>query len=624
MRKYLLGLAAVLFPAVLLFPDGQGFARDWPNHVWMVGYHGEYLRQHGTFPVVANTAEVGGMTFSVFYGYLFYPLLGLFATHLHPEIVVRLAAVLLFAAQYVCVRKTMRRLKADENLAAGVACLTVWSVYALTNLYSRSALTEFFAVGVLTCAVCAWFDLLRAESVAAVWRRALWFVLLLTVAMGFHPLTGLYSLPLLPVLLFALPGRTVALRRLVPACAVSGVAAVVVLAPWVYAVRHFEKDMVIGDLTAEICDMSAHLDRWQTRLNPLPSDVRCDLESPTTVSTPYLDSQIGWPLLAFAAGFAGVLVWQNTTGRARLAAGVFLAAPVAYTLAMIYLSLHAKAFDNLPAAFKKVQFLYRIVSFVNIGILLVPLFALLWAARNRPAGAPRVAVSPVFLCFALTYAGFCVLLKLQHAEVSRVPPPETVKAFAAAGIDYRTGTGHRRWVKNAADRDSMARLPISSYGHATFVTPRYLPPLAPDEAARATACWLGVETRGGYFGENHRLTVTLDRPGYISTQVLVFPWNRFEVDGQAVPAAELRSWAGGPGVCTSIPVPAGTHTLLYRFEPDRKWRVLHRTSRIVLAVWVLAIAGLGAARLVRRRSPAAVPVAPPAPADVPVPLPKAA
>ncbi len=104
MRKYLLGAAGVAFPAVLLYPSGQGFAPDWVNHVWMVGYVGEYLRQHGTFPAVANTTQVGGMAFPLFYGYLLYPLLGLAATYLHPEIVVRLAAVAMFATQYVCVR----------------------------------------------------------------------------------------------------------------------------------------------------------------------------------------------------------------------------------------------------------------------------------------------------------------------------------------------------------------------------------------------------------------------------------------------------------------------------------------------------------------------------------------
>src|SRR5262249_31092432 len=103
MRKYLIGTAAVLFPSLLLWPSGEGFALEWGNHVWLVGYFGEYFRQHLAMPAGIHTPEVGGLAYPVFYGYLLYPLLGFASARLHPEVVVRLAALLALAGQYVCV-----------------------------------------------------------------------------------------------------------------------------------------------------------------------------------------------------------------------------------------------------------------------------------------------------------------------------------------------------------------------------------------------------------------------------------------------------------------------------------------------------------------------------------------
>jgi hypothetical protein len=595
MRKYAVGIAAIAFPAALLWPTGAGFARDWANHVWMVGYFGEYFHQHGTFPAVANTADVGGMTFPIFYGYLFYPLLGLAATHLHPDIVVRGAAVALLAAQYVAVRKTMRRLKAADGLASGAACLVVWSVYGLTNLYSRSAVTEFFAVGVLTCAACAWFDLLRAASAGAAWRRGLRFGLLLTLAMGFHPITGLYALSLFGVLPFALPARRAALGRIVPVSAVAALGAVVVLAPWVYAVRQFQRDLTVSG-AARIFDFRDSLDHWRTRLHPLPSDARCDRAAPGDVSTAYLDCQVGLPLLILAAGLAGGVVRR---GRARVAATAFLVPPLAYSAAMLYLSLDAAAFDDLPAVLRSVQFLYRLVSYVNIGFLLIPLFALLWAARHRPAGAPRVAVPPVLLCFVLTYAGFCVVLKLQHAAATRSPAPTGPETWADGTTDDRP-PNDGRWLKNGTDRARLARLPRTSYGHNDYGTPRALAPLAPPDRERLVPRGLEVETHFGCFGDSRALTVTMDRSGYVGTNVLTFPWNRFEVDGRPVPEDELRGWYAGD-IYTAVPVPAGTHTIRHGFEPDRTWQLLRRVGQATLLIWAGVVA-LGAARPARGRS----------------------
>jgi hypothetical protein len=610
-----IGTVAVLLPASLLYPDGTGFARDWLNHVWMVGYTGEYFRQHLAFPVVYNTETVAGGASPVFYGYLFYPLLGLFATHLNAEYVVRAAAVVALALQYAAVRRTVLRLGGSTRTATCVAALTIWSTYGLTNLYNRAALTEFFAIAALTCAVCEWFDLLRAESRRDVWRLGLRFGLNLTLAMGFHPITGLYALPMLPVLALALPGRRASLKQLAAVCTVAATASALVLAPWVFAVATLSNKLDMAKHTAKISTgpIFDTLDCWQTRLNPLPTDARCYEAGPNEVSTPYLDAQISWPLLILGSGVA-YRALRSVTGSERYKLVALLLVPVGYGLVMLFLSLTPAAFDHLPNSFKAVQFLYRIVSFVNLAALLLILFALALVAQRGTAERP-LTVPATFLAVAATYGSVCVLLKLQHAQTAVLPEATVIQVLGGHDPVYQQNPGHRRLVRTDTDRAQLVQV-AGMCGLIAYGTPNLLPQMETDSGAPALHLPFGLETRGGYFGEAHRITATAEQPTYLATPVLVFPWNRFLVDGEPVPVERLRAW-NGAGKMTAVPIPAGTHTVQYVVEPNRTWLRLHRVSQRVLVAWVLALAVLSL-RARRANRTAEVPVADDEPAAPPL------
>jgi hypothetical protein len=103
--RHLLRAAAVLLPTLMLLPTGLAFGVDWGNHLWLVGSFGDHFRRAGRMPLVLDTQEISGLAFPVFYGYLLYPALGLFSAILHPEIVVKTAVVVLFAAQFAAVRQ---------------------------------------------------------------------------------------------------------------------------------------------------------------------------------------------------------------------------------------------------------------------------------------------------------------------------------------------------------------------------------------------------------------------------------------------------------------------------------------------------------------------------------------
>jgi hypothetical protein len=609
-RKYLIGAAAVLFPALMLVPRGQGFYVDWHNHVWLVGYFGEFFRQHHRMPVSLTTSEYAGLAQPVFYGYLFYPLLGLLSVRLHPEVVVRAAAVLLFAAQYVCVRKTLRRLGAAEALASAVACLVVWATYGLTNLYNRSALPEFFATGLVTCAVCSWFDLLAAAAAAAVWRRALRFGLLFTLAAGTHPITAAYSLPLLAVLAAGLlprpvgPGR----RTRLAALAVAALLGTIALAPWLWAVHRLGGDLFIADY-AGIIDMTEYIDHWACRLAPLPFDVRLLGRNPADVSTPYLDAQINVPLLVLCVALLGRVVRDAGRGR-RLRTAAFAAVPLLYAAAMLGLSLWPGAFRFLPRACCMLQFPYRLVSYVNLGLLLVPLFLLYRAraGRGRLRLPLRAGAPAVLLCFVLTLAGAGVAVKLVHSHAATIPETFHVAKWARYGRAYTHSVGPPRLFKTAEDRERLAHLPPSFCTYFDYTTPHWLKELPADEEASVPVVFLGA----GGFGQCGARTVGLARAGHVGTEVAAFPWNRLLVDGREVPAGRLRAWRPArlapwnEALQVVVPVPAGVHVLEHRFVPERTWQRLHRVAWPVLLAWALGVGCWTAAGVVwrRRRVPA--------------------
>jgi hypothetical protein len=573
------------------------FNLDWSNHLWLVGYHSEFYRQHGRMPLALDTPQFGGAAFPLFYGCLFYQVLGWAGTYLNPEVVVRGAAVLLLAAQWLMARRALCRLGASDGLAASMACLLTWAIYPLTNLYSRSALPEFFAVGLLTCALCAWVGLVRASRGRQLARRSLVFGLCYTLAAGSHPITALYSLPLLALLACTLVVWRPRLprRQLLAALAACALLGLIVLSPWCYVLVKFRSGLSITR-DPVIHSFPESLDWWATRLAPLPFDRRALWEAPARVSTPYLDAQINVPLLLLVGALAlGVL--RACRGWRRLWAVCLLAAPLGYSGACLGLSVRPHWFEHLPQVAKMLQYSYRLVTYVNFGLLLA-VFVLLRLARDNRSDptAGGVRAHPILLCFLLTLSGCGVALKLLHAHVARVPDASVAERWARHGLPYTYWSGGGAVFKGQDYGPRLAEAPRTFLCFRDYMIPTTFPPLSEPEGRALRPAPLPVQG-GNPFGLYGALQLHFNQAGFAGTQVLPFPWCSFRIDGLPVPAETLRTWPGeglggweGPRV--AVPVPAGSHRLEYHFEPTRSWRVLSTAGRVALLGWVGAIVAL--------------------------------
>lgn len=138
-------LCMQLCPLIWMRP----FYVDWTNHIWLIKYYSEYLHSYYQWSETINTDAFFGNPMPVFYGIFFYPLVSLIACLTDADFAARLFISGLFTVSIVSTCLAVWSITSNVTYALSIATLTNSSVYQLTNVYSRSALTEFTATELL-------------------------------------------------------------------------------------------------------------------------------------------------------------------------------------------------------------------------------------------------------------------------------------------------------------------------------------------------------------------------------------------------------------------------------------------------------------------------------------------
>ncbi|MDB4983513.1 MAG: hypothetical protein JWM82_4265 [Myxococcales bacterium] len=572
--------AALAFPLEGLWPLNGQFYVDWHNHKWLAAFPGEYLRHHGGFPVVINTTELAGMPIELFYGTLFYPLLGLLTAWSSPDLALRIVAVVVMALELWLVSRALIDYDVPPWRARASACLVIWATYPLTNLYHRNAIPEFVGTGLLTCVVALWFSMVRAPTEAARRRRGLALGLVFVLMAGAHPITALFSLPILGLLLVLTLFEHRRERALCASLAkhllLPAALAVVALGPWLYALAKFRSHLQIAGSLVGVWFYPG-IDEWKTRFSFIPFDPRTLTAPLTQVSTPYLDAQLNFALAVLVLGWLAAIVWRRRSVLASLGA---VAPHVALAALFTWMSLSPKSYDFLPNGTKVIQIAYRAITYHNLAWLLA-LFALAGVMRRAAARDPQARrqapIAVVLAALALSATG--VVIKLKHVQATAVV------------------AGEPRWLSGAAERRTWARLPGEFYGIPDYTTPSLFQPLGGDERVGLRPASIPIGT-DEVFGVPEPLRLDAGAGGWFTTNVQAFPWNRLVLDGAVVPQAQLRV----DDIRLAVRVAAGAHTLELRTVPDTAWVVARLVSFTLLLswlVWVL-VAGARAALAARR------------------------
>ncbi|MBI5304100.1 MAG: hypothetical protein HY868_18340 [Chloroflexi bacterium] len=505
-----------MFPLLLLLSTNTIFYVDWYNHLWQVGYYGKYWAVHGTFPVTLNTDDRLLVAFPTFYGYLFYPVLGIISSLTGPNLAIRLAVLLLWVVKFWLVYKLTFQISKDSGIGMVLACLTSWEIYPLTNLYNRSALTELFATGLVTCSLCSFMLMLMEKSIA----KEIFYLLItgveLSLALASHPITALYAIPffgalLLATILVAFYYRYKELARSVISGTLLCIFVVLVMLPWLYATIIFSKSMRISSSAWQISPIDSgmaifpdDIDHVFTRFAFFPYDRRSQLRGISEVSTPFLDAQVDMPLLIFCVTLILFVLGKENTNQEGMLRRAFGRALLGVSLIMFcfatFLSLSDLPYRYLPAFVRLIQFPYRLVTCQNLMLFVAALSLLLISQHRFRTKSIRLVV--VTICITLGAVGVCV--KLSHG-------------FAIVQSAFPWQSYNRNW----SDEASYLSLPPTFYGRDdyTFQSASQLP----DDFLP-----LGLPLgQGKDFGRPLPITIYLSESTWMQTNIAASPWNSY-------------------------------------------------------------------------------------------------
>ena len=245
-REEIVSIFVCLLPLVLLINLRNTYYVDWFNHLWLIEYFGQHILRHGSVPQTLVTNQLIGVATPIFYGGKFYAACGLLSSFLGSAIAFRAVASFAVLIQFWHVKRAVYSASQNKSVSFTVATLVSWAIYPLTNLYNRSALTEFIAVTFLNAAVASLFVLvLRSSNGKKSYYDAVAFGFLYVTSALTHPLTALFGGVFLVLVglaaWFALRNRWLALVGFFNLAMIA-----LILSPWCYVVHRFGPSLPIA------------------------------------------------------------------------------------------------------------------------------------------------------------------------------------------------------------------------------------------------------------------------------------------------------------------------------------------------------------------------------------------
>jgi hypothetical protein len=393
-------LAGLVAPLVIDRP----FYLDWINHVWSINYFSAYFGKHGDFPLFFNGFGAAGNPAPVFYGFLFYPILGLLACMLTADLAVRVAAAGLLIVHFILYFR-IARTSLSFPAAIGLGAICVSSVYQMTNLYNRSALTEFFSYELFSIAIPLFFLSIWSGSTI---RTGLFAssVGMLVTAVGMHPptaySTAIFVGPIIALLGFALMKANRPCIRLVHIIFVA--VACCVIAPWLYFVVKYAALLGISNDPSQVPGVDyfpTTIDSLMGKLSPFYVDRRTLVDGIAQTSTPFLNASLQIPMLVAVLSL-GALTWRSAGRLYRVvvslmfvfcAVTIFLSLPPTRALLVKtdhrYVWIMPKGLFFLYDIIDPLQFAYRLTNTLSLQLstlLLFVIFNLKRSPHNKVSG----------------------------------------------------------------------------------------------------------------------------------------------------------------------------------------------------------------------------------------------
>jgi len=585
----MVGLLASLLASALLIDPRSVFFLDWNNHLWFIEYFGESLK-HFFIPSVINTKQIVGMPDALFYAQKFYVLMGMVSAFLGSALTIRLMIGWAFLIQFFHVYRAALKAGAARHIAIGVAVFVTWAIYPLTNLYNRSALTEFFAVIFLTCAVCSFLaiiiDLKHRPSRYDLVASGYFFVL----AAITHPLTALWGGLFLAILgviaLFTCEGE----RKWWFGAYFSKTLlfSLLILSPWIYLVAQFNDKLPISSRENNAKYFHSEyffprsIDNGFSRLSPFPLDLK-SLEKGVQdkdTFTPYIDAQVTLPLILLIGIFFYIFRREKYTGSCLSVCEKAIIVGSAGMLVMVFVeSICPKTFDWLAGVFNVLQFPYRLVTYINLSALVI---VILLAGCMGRANLNRGQLINICVAFCVAISFSALIQKLVHAS-----------AIEGKSTQVNQSIWAPRPFRSVSH---LNELPTTYYGLGAYtVKEGFEKGTVSGEIHYIFQNFNVLE--GDRFGQVEPLMVNLTAPTLVITNVQAFPWNQILINGSAqYPYSVIV--VGGRG---AVLLPAGNYHLEFATHIDPVWRLFNLLSWMLFIGWMVLYKIIAFKEIIRER-----------------------
>lgn len=611
----LCGLLSVL----LLMPPIWSFhlfisASDSLFNFWMARFYANSMAQGIWLPEVLNVSNGVLNPLPAFYASMLHLPAGLLTPVLGMPGAYWALMLAVSWVQYAMTAYALGLAARSRLLGNLAAAMMLFSSYAFNNLFVRGALAEFVACALAVTGVCALLALcLQPER-----RRELLLLAAAAFALvgNIHPATAMYCalffwpLGLWSVVEIFRPGlfrRAVLPASLAAApepASCSGPASrwglwglfVLTATAVLLSVAHFVHIVLANpDVFITMYDMPMHLepnDNLLLRFFPLP--VAFALFGPTMEGMgtfALMIFQINVPLLVLAGyGLYRAVRGTETTARTARFFWVVGVAACCLVLAVVVtlVSVKTSLFPLLYAVVKKGQFGYRLITYVNLFLLLGVFFLFCLLQDTTRDGVRRLAGWMLGLAF----------LGLLAFNVQ-----------AAVGFTWRLGVldaqfGRATWTQPYTVRDTSSLTPGLFYGFADYMTFGHYAPEAQPLAAREVA--LSPQTARVLRSDAQ----TVEAGQLLRFPVAPFRWNRLIREDAAtgerviIPNTVLTytlSVEETQDVALYYRADrAGTFVFSAEFSPPRTWQRLRVLFAVSLSFLLLG-AAWGGLRLLRQR-----------------------
>ncbi len=541
-------------PLVLLMDPYGVFYSDWKNHIWLSNYFGHYFQTHADWPQRINTFEKVGMPLPLFYGFLFYPIMGTLSAFVMAGVTWILVVLFTQGAVILILRRFLQALSIDQRLKQILAIGILWAIYPLTNLYNRGAFTEYLAQQFLLLMILLIFIL--TTSISKSTRRLILCVLplLLTLLIGTHPISAVYG----TVQIFALTLTLFSLQRLklskgewLTTAVGVGMTSICCL-PWVYGVKTYSSQFQISQ-TMSLHYYSHSLDTWFARLTPFIPNLHAYEERLVldgADSTPHLDPQVS---LVFGLVF---LLWLRRRSKFNkaLTAGAFFFCAGAI---LLIISISEGMGQVLASFLGPMQFPYRLVTYVNAcWLIALILFSLGGAAKlTLQTGVYRTLMTISFLALSFKISHAHSQLVFRHDRSLFQDQSSKIKVLTLSPDlyspnDYTTPRLYRKWDASPDYQQKSTPWPFSTSE-------------------------MTVET----------LPIDISQPTDLVTNIQAFPNNEIFLDGKLL-ASEIFI---GPDQNLIIRLQPTKGVLELKFTESQIWRAGLKGARLLILLWMMLI-----------------------------------